>query len=70
MLIFDVEVGTMFIYEGALFVVLPFDWEEKKYFNLCISADENLKYDRGAKYFFDNLTEVTVVEEKKLKKLF
>lgn len=63
----NVGIGEMFIHNGGLFVVLPFDWEEEKYFNLCVATRNHDEYDKGDKYFFDYYTMVTLVDEKALK---
>lgn len=65
---YDVAVGKMFKFMGALFVVLPFDWEEDKYLNMCVWS-KHLSYEAGCKYEFFNETPVVEVDEKLLEKL-
>ena len=33
----NIGIGGVFAYEDAIFVVMPFNWEENKYKNLCIA---------------------------------
>lgn len=65
---YDVAVGKMFKFMGALFVVLPFDWEEDKYLNMCVWS-KHPNYEAGSKYEFFNETPVVEVDEKLLEKL-
>lgn len=65
---YDVAVGKMFEFMGALFVVLPFDWEEDKYLNMCVWSKSHC-YEVGCKYEFFNDTSVVEVDEKLLEKL-
>ena len=65
---YDVAVDKMFEFMGALFVVLPFDWEEDKYLNMCVWSKSPC-YEVGCKYEFFNDTSVVEVDEKLLEKL-
>ena len=63
----NVNIGFVFEYNGGLFVVMPFDWEENKYYNLCIATRNHDEYDVGDKYFFEHETQVKVTPTAKLK---
>lgn len=63
----NVAVGELFAYNGGLFVVLPFDWEEEKYYNLCLATRNHDDYDQGEKYWFDENTMVEYVPSLLLK---
>lgn len=65
---YDVAVGRMFKFMGALFMVLPFDWEEDKYLNMCVWSN-NSNYEVGCRYEFFDETPVVEVDEKLLEKL-
>lgn len=65
---YDVAIGKMFKFDGALFVVLPFDWEEDAYFNMCVCS-KNPDYKVGSKYKFFDDTLVVEMDEKALEKL-
>jgi hypothetical protein len=64
----NVAIGKLFMYDEAIFAVLPFDDNEGCYFNLCV-ASENDDYERGEKYALDELAEVVVINELKLKEM-
>lgn len=66
----NVGVGKVFLYDGALFVVMPFDWDSEKYFNLCIASDNDESYEVGEYYDFKEVTEVEEVSSKALKNAF
>jgi hypothetical protein len=63
----NVSIGFVFEYNGGLFVVMPFDWEDNKYYNLCIATRNRDEYDVGEKYFFDHEVQVQVIPTAKLK---
>ena len=63
----DVAVGEAFVYNGGLFVVMPFDWENETYPNLCIATRNHDDYDVGEPYGFNPMTEVKDVPLAKLK---
>ena len=65
---YDVAVGKMFKFMGALFVVMPFDWEEDAYLNVCVCS-KNSDYEVGGRYKFSDETLVVEVDEKLLEKL-
>lgn len=65
---YDVAVvGKLFKLDGALFMVLPFDWEKDTYFNMCICS-KNPIFEVGCEYEFF-YEEVVEVDEKVLEKL-
>ena len=47
--------------------LLPFDWEEEKYYNLCLATRNHDDYDQGEKYWFDDNTMVEYVPSMLLK---
>ena len=49
----EIETGGVFLYNQALFVVLPFDWENGMCYNLCIATCNNDDYTIGRKYEFE-----------------
>lgn len=63
----EIEVGGVFLYNQALFVALPFDWETETYYNLCIATRNRDDYDIGDKYEFEYCTEVERVVAGELK---
>lgn len=63
----NVAIGELFVHNGGLFVVLPFDWEEEKYYNLCLATRNHDDYDQGEKYWFDDNTMVEYVPSMLLK---
>lgn len=65
----NVGIGGVFAYEDAIFVVMPFNWEENKYKNLCIAVRNPFDYDVGNEYYFNENTMVTEITKKDLKKL-
>lgn len=65
----NVGIGNVFAYEEALFVVMPFNWEENKYNNLCIAARNPFNYDVGNEYYFNEHTMVKEISQIELKKL-
>ena len=66
---YDVQVGGMFKFMGALFVVMPYDWEEDVYLNLCLFS-KSPSYKVGCKYSFFNDTPVIKVNKKTLENLY
>ena len=62
----SIGIGEMFAYDGALFVVLPYDWEDKCYYNVCVASINRPKYEPGDEMEFDDGTEVEYVAETKL----
>jgi len=60
MIVGNVGVGQMFLYDKSLFVVMPFDWEDEKYYNLCVATRNRNKYDIGDKIWLD---EKEIIEE-------
>lgn len=65
----NVGIGNVFAYEEALFVVMPFNWEENKYNNLCIAVRNPFDYDVGNEYHFDENTMVKEISQSDLKLL-
>lgn len=65
----NVGIGNVFAYDDALFVVMPFNWEENKYNNLCIAVRNPFDYDVGNEYHFDEHTMVKEISQKDLKLL-
>jgi hypothetical protein len=65
----NVGIGGVFAYDGALFVVMPFDWDEYKYNNLCIAVRNHEEYDVGNEYHFLETTMVKEIDKKDLKTL-
>ena len=63
----EIEIGGVFLYNQALFVILPFDWETEVYYNLCIATRNHDDYDIGDKYEFEYCTEVERVTIARLK---
>lgn len=63
----NVAIGELFTYNGGLFVVLPFDYEEEKYYNLCLATRNHDDYDQGEKYWLDDNTMVEYVPSMLLK---
>ena len=62
----EIGIGEVFLYNKALFVVLPFDWETEVYYNLCI-ATRNHDYRVGDKYEFEYCTEAKLITTARLK---
>jgi hypothetical protein len=48
--IYDIAVGEMFTFNGALFVMSPFDPDEEKYLSLCV-ASSNVNWEIGESYW-------------------
>lgn len=65
----NVGIGEMFLYNKAIFVVLPFDWEEEKYYNLCVATRNHDDYDIGDKIWLDEKEEVTYIPNCNIKDL-
>jgi hypothetical protein len=68
----NIGVGELFIHEESIFVVMPFNWEEERYLNLClltVETDFDEYYEKGEFYWFDEETEVEKISQEKLKKL-
>jgi hypothetical protein len=63
----NINIGGLFVHNGGLFVCLPFDWEDEKYYNLCIATRNRDDYETGEKYFFDNNLMVFTVGTSQLK---
>ena len=62
-----IKIGGVFLYNQALFVVLPFDYETEVYYNLCIATRNHDDYEIGGKYEFEYGTEVKKVTAAELK---
>lgn len=56
----NVGVGQMFLYNGAVFVVMPFNCDDRKYYNLCI-ATRNYDYGLGDQIWLDEMVEVQYI---------
>ena len=54
----NIKIGGLFVYENAIFVVLPFNERDDKYYNLCIAARKSSGYDVGNEYYFADETMV------------
>ena len=65
----NVGIGNVFAYEDALFVVMPFNWAEEKYYNLCIAVKNPFDYNVGNEYYFTDETMVKEISVKDLKTL-
>ena len=68
----NIGVGELFIHEESIFVVMPFNWEEERYLNLClltVEVDCDSYYEKGEYYWIDEETEVEKISQEKLKKL-
>lgn len=63
----NVAIGELFVYNGGLFVVLPFDYEEEKYYNLCIATRNRDDYETTEKYYFDETIMVEYLPSMMLK---
>jgi hypothetical protein len=63
----NVGIGGMFLYNGAIFVVMPFDWEDEKYYNLCVATRNRDDYDIGDKMWLDEKVEVQYVPAARIK---
>lgn len=65
----NVGIGKVFAYEDALFVVLPFNERDDKYYNLCIAVRNPFDYDVGNEYHFPEDTMVKEISVTDLKTL-
>jgi hypothetical protein len=68
----NIGVGELFIHEESIFVVMPFNWEEERYLNLClltVEVDCDTYYEKGEYYWIDEEIEVEKISKEKLKKL-
>ncbi len=66
----NIGVGGMFIYDETLFVVLPFDWEEERYLNLCIATKNPCgDYEKGEFYWLDETIIVQEISKEILNKM-
>lgn len=68
----NVGVGELFIYNGTIFVVMPFNWEEERCLNLCLFTTKTVfdeYYEKGEFYWLDEEIEVEKISQEKLKKL-
>ena len=66
----NIGIGELFIYEESIFVVMPFNWEEERYLNLClltVEVDCDTYYEKGECYWIDEETEVERISQKELK---
>ena len=63
----NVGVGRLFLYNGGLFVVMPFDWDAEQYLNMCIATRNNDEFDIGEYYLFDEMQEVQEISTDALK---
>ncbi len=63
----NVGIGQMFLYNKAVFVVLPFDWEDEKYYNLCVATRNYDDYDIGDKIWLDEKEEVEYIPVARIK---
>ena len=62
-----IKIGGVFLYNQALFVALPFDYETEVYYNLCIATRNHGGYEIGGKYEFEYGTKVEQVDAAELK---
>lgn len=68
----NIGVGELFIYNGTIFVVMPFNWEEERYLNLClltVETDFDEYFEKGEYCWINEETEVEKISQEKLKKL-
>jgi len=65
----NIKIGGVFTYEDAIFVVLPFNERDEKYYNLCIAVRNPFQYDVGNEYYFADETMVKEISVKDLKSL-
>lgn len=63
----NVGIGEMFLYNGAVFVVMPFDWENEKYYNLCVATRNHDDYEIGNKVWLDEKVAVKYVPVAQIK---
>ena len=63
----NVGIGEMFLYNSGLFVVMPFDWEDEKYYNLCVATRNHDDYDIGDKIWLEYTEEVEYIPVAQLK---
>ena len=66
-LVGNVGIGEMFLYNGGLFVVMPFNWEYEKYYNLCVATRNHDDYEIGSEIWLDENVEVEKVPVSDLK---
>ena len=67
----NVGVGELFVHKGTIFVVMPFNWEEERYLNLCLLTVEtecDVYYEKGEFYLLDEEIEVEIISQEKIKK--
>lgn len=65
----NIRIGGVFAYEDAIFVVLPFNERDDKYYNLCIAVRNPFQYDVGNEYYFADeimVKEISVTDLKTL----
>ena len=67
--IYDVAVGEMFIFDGALFVISPFDVDEEKYLSLCL-ATKNPEWEVSGNYWIDDEQVVSTIPQTLLEAFF
>ena len=63
----NVGIGDLFLYDKSVFVVMPFDWVDEKYYCLCLATRNRDKYDIGDKCYFDKNTMVECIPTSRLK---
>jgi hypothetical protein len=67
MIVGNIGVGEMFLYDKSIFVVMPFDWGDEKYYNLCVATRNRDKYDIGDKIWLDEKEIVKCITVARLK---
>ena len=68
-LFYNVPIGGVFEYEGALFVCMEYDYDREGYPSRCLSVKNPFKYADGLDYFFKDTDKVNLIYEKELRKL-
>lgn len=68
-IIYNVGIGCMFLYNSAIFVMCPFDYNANAYPSICV-ATKNDKYEVGEMFFLDEKAECDIITHKYLKEIF
>lgn len=55
------------LYDKSIFVVMPFDWEDEKYYNLCVATRNRDNYDIGDKIWLDENEMVEYIATARIK---
>lgn len=68
-LIYDVMVGGVFVFDNAVFVMCPFDFNANAYPSICIATKKD-KYEVGEMFFLDDEQECILFPQEKVEKKF